>query len=283
MAYTNPDVLMEVSNILDSFDEDNLISIFKTQIMDNDGYTDLQVNHLTPLYNSYARVLKLSDIEEDDLIVIKNKFENICNAVIDFICSKFNINIDEQWLSDNANRIPNIAMCLYQFFILDIFQIILKSLSNYISENIDNLFNTFADSIQNKDVSTITNMKIMNPKYAALASVMYDVTDYTFTLMDNETLLDLIGNKYVPGLIIRQLIIDNAFNGDFCNTFANIYKENIPLRSKITFELILKIKEKGFLEYNPLIIRDDQLRKAKNEETAIEVPMKNTDIEDDVD
>lgn len=279
MSYTNPDTLMEVANILDSFDEENLIEIFKTQINDTDSYTNLQINHLTPLYNSYNRALNIEEIEDDDLYKIKNRFQNICLAIIDFICAKFNIDLNDEWLNNNINKIPAIAMCLYQFFVLDIFQVILRSLSNYISKNIDDLFNAFADSIQGKDVSTITNLKIMDPKYAAIVSSMYDVTDYAFTMIDNETLLEYLGDKYIPGLVIKKLMTDNIFTGDFANAFANIYKENIALRSKITFELIFKIKEKGFLEYNPLIIREDQIKAAKE----MPEPTKNTDISDDID
>ena len=280
MAYTNPDTMMEVANILDSFDEDNLREIFKAQILDNDGYTDMQINHLTPLYSSYQRVMKLENIDEDDLVKVKNRFNSLCMSIINYICSKYNIEVDINWIESNYGKLPALTMCMYQFFVLDIFHVILKSLNNYISKNIDDLFNAFVDAIQNKDVSTTTNMKIMDPKYAAIVSSMYDVTDYSFTMMDSETIFEYIDNKYVPGAVLKNLMSNGTITGDFANSFANIYKDNLALRSKITFELIYKIKEKGYLEYNPLIIRE-------NRETTEDVPSeeihKNTDIEDDVD
>ena len=64
MSYTNPDTMVEVANILESFDEENLREIFKAQIIDNEGYTDMQINHLTPLYSSYQRVMNIGDIDE---------------------------------------------------------------------------------------------------------------------------------------------------------------------------------------------------------------------------
>jgi hypothetical protein len=184
------------------------------------------------------------------------------------------------WVESNYGKLPAVTMCLYQFFVLDIFYVILKSLNNYISKNIDDLFNAFSDSIQSKDVSTATNMKIMDPKYAALVSSMYDVTDYTFTMMDSESIFEYIDNKYIPGAVLRNLMESGVLTGDFANVFANIYKENLALRSKITFELIYKIKEQGYLSYNPLIISGTEI--VQNNSTEPEVHV-NTDISDDVD
>ena len=135
MAYTNPDTMMEVANIMESFDEENLREIFKSQILNNDGYTDMQINHLTPLYSSYNKVMNLEDIDEDDLVIIRTRFQNICMMIINFICSKFNLEIDTNWIESNYGKLPALTMCLYQFFVLDIFYIILRSLNNYISKN----------------------------------------------------------------------------------------------------------------------------------------------------
>jgi hypothetical protein len=124
-------------------------------------------------------------------------------------------------------------------------------------------------------------MKIMDTKYAAIVSSMYDVTDYAFTMMDSETIIEYIDNKYTPGAVIRNLMDNGVITGDFANTFANIYKDNLSLRSKITFELIYKIKEQGYLTYNPLVItRDNQTITNVSSEPEVH---KNTDISDDVD
>lgn len=280
MSYTNPDTMMEVANILESFDEENLREIFKSQIINDDGYTDLQINHLTPLYSSYQRIINMDNVDEEDILKVKTRFQNICLSIINFICSKFNIEIDIDWIETNYGKLPAVTMCLYQFFVLDIFNVILRSLNNYISLNIDDLFNAFSDSIQGKDVSTITNMKIMDTKYAAIVSSMYDVTDYSFTMMDSETIIDYLDKKYTPGTVIGNLMDIGVLTGDFANVFANIYKDNLSLRSKITFELIYKIKEQGYLKYNPLIVRES-IQPVDNLMTN-EVH-KNTDISDDVD
>lgn len=281
MSYTNPDTMVEVANILESFDEENLREIFKTQIIDNEGYTDMQINHLAPLYSSYQRVMNIKDIDEEDVIKIRTRFQSICMSIINFICSKYNLEIDVNWIETNYGKLPAITMCLYQFFVLDIFNVILRSLNNYISKNIDELSGVFADSIQGKDVSTATNMKIMNPKYAVIVSSIYDATDYSFTMMDSETILEYIDTKYIPSAVISSLMASGVITGDFAKIFANIYKTDLALRSRITFELIYKIKEQGYLTYNPLVItRDNNMN--ENIEVSSE-EHKNTDISDDID
>ena len=278
MPYTNPDTMMEVANILDSFDEENLIEIFKSQILSTEDYTSLQINHLAPLYTSYKRVMSMEAIDEDDVIQVQTRFQNICMTIINLICNKFNLEIDTNWIESNYGKLPAFTMCMYQFFVLDIFYVILKSLNNYISKNIDELHSAFADAIQSKDVSTTTNLKTMDPKYATLASCMYDVTDYAFTMMDSDSIFEYIDNKYVPGAVLDKLMDEGTITGDFANTFANIYKDNLALRSKITFELIYKIKKEGYLTYNPLIIREDQLQ--QNAQSELEEDQ-NIDTSDD--
>ena len=282
MSYANPDTLMEVANILESFDEENLCEIFKSQILLSDDLTALKINHLTPLYVSYQKVMNTPGVDEDAVAEVKSKFQSVCSSIIQFICAKFNLSMDINWIESNYGKLPAIAMCMYQFFVLDIFYIYLKALNNYISLNIDDLFNAFSDNMQEKDVTTITNMKIMDSKYATIISSMYDVTDYAFTMMDNDMILEYIGSKYAPGAILAKMLDAGSLTGDFANVFANLYKQDLALRSKITFELIYRIKEQGYLscKFNPLIIPKSQLIKTESSEDTYH---KNTDISDDVD
>lgn len=283
MSYTNPDTMVEVANILESFDEDNLQDIFRHQIIDDDGYTDLKINHLAPLFRSYQRVNNMPDVDEDDLENLNGKFHRICLAILNYISSKYNISFDTNWLETNYSKLAPITMCMYQFFVLDIFKIILNALNNYISKNINDLYDAFSLSANSKDVTTITNMKIMDLKYAVIVSTLYDVTDYSFTMMDNESFLDYLEKLYTPAIIIHRLIDDGTITGDFANTIANIYKENLSLRSRITFELINRVRENGYLKYNPLIINRVEGLAQDDVDNINENQLVNTDISDDVD
>lgn len=285
MPYTNPDTMMEIANILDDFDEESLIAILKSQIIDNeDLYTSLPVNHFQPLYLSYKRALNVEEIEEDDIEAIRNRFHRICISLIDIICTKYQIELDDEWISDHMAQIAPITLSLYQFFVLDIFYIILEILNNYIIKNMDTLSNTFADSIQQKDSSAIANLNILDPKYAVLASSMYDVTDYIFTILDTEQIFEYIDSSYIPGQIVKRLFNDNTLTGNLANTFGNIYKDNLSLRSKIVFELIYQIKKVGTLQYNGITNRNItvNIEELADKIDDVEIPQqKNYDIEDD--
>jgi hypothetical protein len=244
MPYTNPDIMEEVANILEDFDEESLKDLFKSQIESDDCYTALPVNHFQPLYVSIQRLLKMDGADEDDVAVIKSRYNSICKYIIGLLCDKFNITIDEEWLNDNAGNIPAIAMTLYQFFVLDIFQNIFNFLRNYVDKNVGELAKIFSESAQNKDVSTVTNAKVLQAEYAVIASCIYDITDYIFSMLDSEVIFDYIEPGYIPGEILERMYNDNNLTGDFVAMLAAAYKDNLSLRSKIAFELIYTLRAK---------------------------------------
>ena len=260
MPYTNPDTMMEIANILNDFDEESLLDIFKSQIIDdNDSYTSLPVNQFQPLYLSYVNAKSIQNVDEDDILELDHRFQNICIGIIELISAKFGIEIDDEWISAHFNQLPAITVALYQFFVLDIFYIFLEVLNNYIVKNMDELVNTFSDSVQGKDSSTIANLNKLDPKYAVLASSMYDVTDYIFTLIDTEDLFKYLDSSYVPGMLIQKLYDEYVASGDLVSKFADIYKEDLGLRSKIVFELIYRIKKIGSLSYNGITNREIEI------------------------
>lgn len=282
MAYTNPDTLQEVANILDDFDEATLIEIFKSQIVQDDSYVKIPVNNFEPLYISYKKALELDSVEEDDIEAIKERFQNICVSIIQFIEAKFNLSVDMQWVESQFGNLPTLTMALYRFFVIDIFYIILAILSNYITKNLNELYDAFKGVPQRKDVATVTNMKTMSPVYALIVSSLFDVTDYAFSLLDNDVLFDYITPDYNPASVIHGCVEQGVITGDFTRTIADIYKENLELRSKVTIELAYRIREHGYLPENATVITSDQLaeQRSTEQEAASESYI---DIDSDVD
>lgn len=247
MSYSNPDTMTEVANILEDFNEENLRDIFKSQIEMDDPYSVLPVNRFQPLYAMFKRAQEIEDISEDDFQQIQIRYESICNYILALIMDKYNIRIDNEWLGDNHDKIPAVTMSLYQFFILDPFYNILDILINYISKNITELSGIFSENSTSKDISTLSNLKIMRPEYAIIASSIFDVTDYIFTMLDSETIFSYMNPGYIPANILQMMMNDNIITGDFVSFFADQYKEDLTLRSKISFELIYRIKTHGQL------------------------------------
>lgn len=272
----NPDTITEISNILQDLDSFSLNDIIKSQIIDSDEYVEAKINHLKPLYLAYTQALKYKDVDEDDFEEIDTQFINICLNIISCISQKFDFTMDDEWLAYNHSKIPSIAFVLYHFFILDLYYIILESLNTYIVDHLKELVSDFEDYVNSKDVCSVTNMKNLDRDHAIVTTGIFDVLDYTFSLFDNEILLDNINKEYIPGLIIKDLMDDNVLIGDFNHSIANVFKDNLPLRSHIAFDIVYRIKNKGYLE-------KETFAEFEKIESAPETPHTNTDIEDDVD
>ncbi len=282
MAYVNPDTLQEVANILDDFDEPTLISLFKDQIIHDDSYVKIPINHLEPLYITYKKAIEIKSSDEDDMDEVRVRFQNICRAIIQFIEAKYGFDLDNEWLETQFGDLPAMTMALYRFFVIDFFYVILAVLNNYIAKNSNSLYDAFKDVAIKRDVSSLTNHRTMSPVYATIMSSLFDVTDYSFTLIDNETLFDYINDKYSPATIIHGCVERGIITGDFTRTIADIYKHNLELRSKVAIELAYRIKERGYLPENDVIvsIEEEIDPGSPTEEPASE---SFTDIESDVD
>ena len=282
MAYVNPDTLQEVSNILDDLDPNVINDLFRTQITDESSYITIPVNHFEPLYQSYRAALEIETMDEDDLTEIKDRFRNICLTIIQLIQSKYGLSLDLDWIEIQYGDLPAVTLAFYRFFVLDLFYILIGVFNNYISKNIDELNETFSDVSQNRDVSTLTNLKTMDPKYAIIASSIYDITDYIFSNLDNDSFFEYIAPDYLPAQIINELGKKLVITGDFTRRFADIYRENLELRSKVGFELIYRIKERGYLSYNSVIVNSVDLPIDREQEVTPATEAA-TDIDSDAD
>ena len=247
MAYTNPDTLQEVANILDDFEVPTIIDLFKDQIIHSSTYSTTPVDQFDPLYQKYRRATEMDAVEEDDIDAVRERFKTICISIIKFIEGKFNLEVDLDWFDTQNASIPAVTLALYKFFVLDLFYIIIGVLSNYISKNLDDLNDAFSSVLNNKNVSVLANLKTLEPKYAVMASAIFDVTDYSFSMLDNDSIFEYINPEYQPAAILHKLLEDGVIVGDFTRRIADIYKENLELRSKVTFELVYRIKEQGYL------------------------------------
>lgn len=252
MAYTNPDILQEVANILDDFEVPTIIDLFKDQIITEASYTTIPVDQFESLYQKYKMAVELNAVEEDDIDEIRNRFKTICISIVKFIEAKFGIEVDLDWFDTQNASLPAVTLALYKFFVLDLFYIIIGVLNNYISKNLDELNDAFSAVLNNKDVTVQANLKTLEPKYATIASAIFDVTDYSFTMMDNDSIFEYMNLEYQPAGIIQKLLSEGVIVGDFTRHIADIYKENLELRSKVAFELVYRIKTQGSLPIQPI-------------------------------
>lgn len=154
-------VIVEVSEILGSFDLEEINEMITSQISsddNNDNFGNIIIDHFRPLWYKYKEVMKSGD--EDIRQEAESRFNQICNTFISAIAEKYNISIDSEWVNTNDKNLCAITIALYSFFILDIKMNLCYTLYNYIITNIDDLNSTFEAARNKKDAATNSFKKI---------------------------------------------------------------------------------------------------------------------------
>ena len=139
-------ILIEVSEILKVFNIDEITRLIEDQINTNyseDNSSESMVDHLKPLYYTYANLTKYQ-LDEDARRDAEIRFYSVCRVFIDAISKKFELGIDNDWLDSNADgNLPALTFALYSFFVLDFSSNVHEVLLNYILKNSDEIYSVF--------------------------------------------------------------------------------------------------------------------------------------------
>lgn len=231
--------LLEISEIIDTFDMVEVIRLLNTQLNDLSYSTgDKSLDHFRPLYVAYTN-LKEYDMTEDDRKEAESRFYKICEAFLKIICNKFNITLDEAFISENYNNLPAITLSMYVFFVVDIKKNISTVLNSYIHRNSKEL-NKIFDSYRNKkDASSLVNKKYISSEYALIISNIYEISEWILDNLDNEEFLDYSDQDYLPLKFIKDLYNDGTMSGAFAEKISEIFKTELTMKSQICFDIIL--------------------------------------------
>ncbi len=237
-------VLIEVSEILNAFNISEITKLIEEQINDDyseDNSTDIMVDHLKPLYYTYANMTKYK-LDEDTKREAENRFYAICKVFIDAICKKFKLVIDEEWLNDNPSTLIALTFTLYSFFVLEFSANVNEVLLNYILQNTSEIYEVFEGMRNKKDSSTIANKKTMSPEMALIISNIYDISSWIFNKMTEAEFFNYLNDDYLPLQLIETLFDDGKISGEFMEAINEIFKANIRLKSKTCFTIIYKFR-----------------------------------------
>lgn len=222
---------------------DSNTALFYEQIMNEDeDYTSPKIDHFTELYQSFSEIFEDDTIPQDDLATVTDQFTQICCHIINYINEKFDTDIEVESLMDSSHNLPGITKAMYQFFIVEFYANILSIMKNYISENLSSLYDNFSELNQKKDVMTGYFKKELSEEMSIIASNIYDVTDFIFTKLDGSTALTYCDKDNLAAAVIKKLLDEGNISDDFLTAIADIYKNNVNLRSRIGFEIVFAIK-----------------------------------------
>lgn len=233
----------KLEDLRELLEVDSNTALFYEQIMNEDeDYTSPKIDHFTELYQSFSEIFEDDTIPQDDLATVTDQFTQICCHIINYINEKFDTDIEVESLMDSSHNLPGITKAMYQFFIVEFYTNILSIMKNYISENLSSLYDNFSELNQKKDVMTGYFKKELSEEMSIIASNIYDVTDFIFTKLDGSTALTYCDKDNLAAAVIKKLLDEGNVSDDFLTAIADIYKNNVNLRSRIGFEIVFAIK-----------------------------------------
>ena len=233
----------KLEDLRELLEVDSNTALFYEQIMNEDeDYTSPKIDHFTELYQSFSEIFEDDTIPHDDLATVTDQFTQICCHIINYINEKFDTDIEVESIMDSSHNLPGITKAMYQFFIVEFYDNILSIMKNYISENLSSLYDNFSELNQKKDVMTGYFKKELSEEMSIIASNIYDVTDFIFTKLDGSTALTYCDKDNLAAAVIKKLLDEGNVSDDFLTAIADIYKNNVNLRSRIGFEIVFAIK-----------------------------------------
>lgn len=233
----------KLEDLRELLEVDSNTALFYEQIMNEDeDYTSPKIDHFTELYQSFSEIFEDDTIPQDDLATVTDQFTQICCHIINYINEKFDTDIEVESIMDASHNLPGITKAMYQFFIVEFYANILSIMKNYISENLSSLYDNFSELNQKKDVMTGYFKKELSEEMSIIASNIYDVTDFIFTKLDGGTALTYCDKDNLAAAVIKKLLDEGNVSDDFLTAIADIYKNNVNLRSRIGFEIVFAIK-----------------------------------------
>ena len=233
----------KLEDLRELLEVDSNTALFYEQIMNEDeDYTSPKIDHFTELYQSFSEIFEDDTIPQDDLATVTDQFTQICCHIINYINEKFDTDIEVESIMDASHNLPGITKAMYQFFIVEFYANILSIMKNYISENLSSLYDNFSELNQKKDVMTGYFKKELSEEMSIIASNIYDVTDFIFTKLDGSTALTYCDKDNLAATVIKKLLDEGNVSDDFLTAIADIYKNNVNLRSRIGFEIVFAIK-----------------------------------------
>lgn len=231
------DILTERSEILASFNEEEMTELLNDQISNLFSEINaIPVDYLKPYYHKYK---SMNDMDMDPELreELKRRFNEICLVFIHKIEEVFHIKIDEGWLDSHTKDIPSVTLIMYNFFVLELGSNIEDALHRAILLDVDHLYTLFEERKNKKDGSTILYSKTSNPKLALLLANIYDVSTQVIEEMTEDEYLGNLPEGYIPGTFISKLFKNGYLEGNFMEVIRENFLNSSFLRSMTCFNI----------------------------------------------
>lgn len=235
--------VIDLSDVIETFDVDENRRQLETQLEDlhNDS-CERFIDNFKMLYTRFVSIGKQEPRDPDVYDQAKDLFYDIASMYVERIADEFNMTVDDQFLQDNWEDLPSIALQFYLFFVLDFRSNLYNVLLSFISAHTKDIAAQFEEQRQRKDSVTEVNRSMDDPDIALIASNIYDVVDWCMEQMEPDLFFENMEKGYVALAPMRQMYDEGTIDGAFLPTIADILKENIALKGRICFDIICRLK-----------------------------------------
>lgn len=250
--YQTDNVNLEVSEIMDTFNIEEISLIVESQISDPkfDMLGDSSVDQFSPLKNRYEGIIEENE-NPDVLLEVQDRFLSICDIFLDAIERKFAIALSDEWKENHRNDIPDVTEALYNVFVMNFITYIEDVLFKYIVQNKMTIFHAFEDDRNKKDASTIAKKKNFNIEDAVILADIYDICAW---ILDNLTVdqwfeytdLEEVNMALIHSLYESTDLMDSE-EGDppiavtFVDRLTTIFKKDTSVKGVLCFNLLNRL------------------------------------------
>lgn len=250
--YQTDNANLELSEILDTFDTNEISLIVDSQILDPkfDMLGDASVDQFSPLKNRYEGIIEVNE-NPDILEEVQARFLSICDIFLDALERKFSIKVSDEWKETHRNDIPEVTGAIYNTFVLNFIINMEDVLFKYILKNKMDIFRAFEDDRNKKDASTIAKKKNFNIEDAVILADIYDICAW---ILDNLTVdswfeysdLDEVDMALIHSMYESTDLMDSE-EGDppvsvtFVDKLTEIFKKDTSVKGVLCFNLINRL------------------------------------------
>lgn len=250
--YQTNNANLELSEILDTFDTNEISLIVDSQILDPkfDMLGDASVDQFSPLKNRYEGIIEVNE-NPDILEEVQARFLSICDIFLDALERKFSIKVSDEWKETHRNDIPEVTGAIYNTFVLNFITNMEDVLFKYILKNKMDIFRAFEDDRNKKDASTIAKKKNFNIEDAVILADIYDIcawildnltVDSWFEYSDLEEVdMALIHSMYESTDLMDSEEGDPPVSVTFVDKLTEIFKKDTSVKGVLCFNLINRL------------------------------------------
>ncbi len=236
-----------IEDILDYFNISEMQNLIETGITSEDVLPGDREDLLQPMWVRYQSICNIADtiITDEEKAECRRRFNIICTMFIDAICAKFNLTVDAGWMESlEDSELHGFTLMLYTMFILDMRNLLVEVIINYIESHITELVDQYSDNIKLRKDATYNSFKTkMEPEFAIVAANIYSVCYSAMDVMSESDFFDYVSDDYYPKSTIQEYFIEGHIDGNFVDAIYNTFKRDQALLAHVAFDIISNFKE----------------------------------------